>query len=131
MDHHQQRAPRVTITVCDTPICVLIDTGACVNILDPKTCRTLKTATPLKSTAIKLYPYGSQTQLAAKGELFAKVRHKPAEINAWFYVTSSGNTSLLSYNTAKPLGLIKMTLSTVTTPPTHLQTKMVSDVKKM
>lgn len=123
IDDKHRRSPRATITVCGTPIEVMVDTGASVNVLDHGTYATLTNAAPLKPTKTRIYPYGTSKELPIKGELTATVESRQTTTEAVFYVTTVGSVSLLSYDTARELGLIKITLSAVSTGTE----RMVSD----
>ena len=104
----------------------MVDSGASVNIMDAKTYRSIPNAAPLKPTTIRIYPYGTNQELPLLGELSAIVKSKRHATETTFYVAKAGKTSLLSYDMTRELGLIKLTLSTITTAPTTTNT-LVSD----
>ena len=96
----------------------MVDSGTSVNIMDAKTYRSIPNAAPLKPTAIRTYPYGSNQELPLLGELSAVVKSKQHATETTFCVARAGKMPLLSYDTARELRLMKPTLSTVTTAPT-------------
>ena len=76
LDKQRQRSPYATIDTCGTPIEMMVDSGASVNIMDAKTYRSIPNAAPLKPTTIKIYPYGTNQELPQLGELSAIVNSK-------------------------------------------------------
>ena len=73
----------------------------------------------------KIYPYGIDDELPILGELSAPVLCNERGTEPIFYVTKASRVSLLSYETAKTLGLINITLSAVTSDAANM--RMVSD----
>ena len=79
-------APRTEVKIADIPIKMIVDTGASVNILDSRTYDRIKTAVPLKPTATKVYPYGTDKALPLLGETTMPVESKAKTTVAKFYV---------------------------------------------
>ena len=109
--------PHANIKVCDVPVQLMVDSGADVNILDTATYDRLSHLAPLKPTSVKIYPFGTDKELPVKREIRAAAESQHKITVATFYISRVGNRSLLSYNTARELKLIKMTLSAVSTEP--------------
>ena len=108
-----KRAPHTEVKIADVPIKTIVDTGASVNILNSRTYNRIKTAIPLKPTATKVYPYSTDKPLPLLGETAMPVESKAKITAAKFYVAKDGKTPLLSYETAKELGLIRITVAAI------------------
>ncbi|CAB3993402.1 PREDICTED: uncharacterized protein K02A2.6-like, partial [Paramuricea clavata] len=92
----------------------IIDTGATVNLLEEKDFEALKPEIKLQHSSINIYPYKSDKLLRVLGKLTATVyveSRKRIDAAEFFVVSNNGRLggSLLSYNTAKHLGLIAIT----------------------
>lgn len=63
-----KQATTIPITVANTVIPVIIDSGASVNVLDSATFGKLaEDRFVLRRSTLKIYPYGSETPLPVKG----------------------------------------------------------------
>ena len=69
---------------------------------------------------MKLHPYGSNKELPIPGQISAVVKSKAAETLATFYISDVGNSSLLIYDAARELKLIKVTLAAISNRPSAL-----------
>jgi hypothetical protein len=90
----------------------IIDTGATVNLLEEKDFEALKPEVKLQHSFINIYPYKSDKPLRILGKFTATVESRKRIDAAEFFVVSNNGRlggSLLSYNTAKHLGLIAIT----------------------
>ncbi|CAB4036769.1 Hypothetical predicted protein [Paramuricea clavata] len=90
----------------------IIDTGATVNLLEEKDFEALKPEITLQHSSINIYPYKSDKPLRVLGKFTATVESRKRIDAAEFFVVSNNGClggSLLSYNTAKHLGLIAIT----------------------
>ncbi|CAB4026689.1 Hypothetical predicted protein, partial [Paramuricea clavata] len=90
----------------------IIDTGATVNLLEEKDFEALKPEITLQHSSINIYPYKSDKPLRVLGTFTATVESRKRIDAAEFFVVSNNGRlggSLLSYNTAKHLGLIAIT----------------------
>ena len=54
------------VTISNTEIIMLIDSGATLNILDESSYNLINPAPPLKSTSVKVFPYQATTPLPRK-----------------------------------------------------------------
>ena len=96
--------------------------------MDIETYRSIPNVTPLRPTSTKIYPYGTNKELPLVGEASATVATEKHTMETTFYVTEAGRVPLLSYDTARQLGLIQVTLSAVSATPSNTCTKpTVSD----
>ena len=113
--HTTKQTPRVDVKVCGVDMKLLVDTGSSVNVLDAVSYDQIKSAAPLKLTKAKLDHYGTDQALPIRGEISALIESKSKLATATFYVSEVDHTPLLTYETAKELGLIRITLSAVHT----------------
>ena len=119
-------APRTEVKLADVPIKMIVDTGASVNILNSRTYDHIKTAIPLKPTATKVYPYGTDKPLPLLGETTMPVESKAKITVAKFYVAKDGKTPLLSYETAKELGLIRIMVAVISADDDTLTAEQIT-----
>ena len=92
---------------------MIVDIGASVNILDSRTYDHIKTAVPQKPAATKVYPYSTDKPLPLLGEIAMPVEWKAKITVAKLYVAKDEKTPLLSYETAKELGVIRITVAAI------------------
>ena len=105
--------PMVNLRIQDlAKVKFIIDTGATVNLLEEKDFEALKPEVKLQHSSINIYPYKSDKPLRILGKFTATVESRKRIDAAEFFVVSNNGRlggSLLSYNTAKYLGLIAIT----------------------
>jgi hypothetical protein len=105
--------PAVNLRIQDlAKVKFIIDTGATctVNLLEEKDFDYLKSEVKLPHSSINIYPYNEP--LRVLGKFTATVESRKRIDAAEFFVASNNDrlgSSLLSYNTAKHLGLIAIT----------------------
>ena len=107
----QNKLPKTTVKFGTTEIRMLIDSGASVNILDEAAYQVLSRKRPwikLQPSKIKLNSYGSDTPIKVLGQFQAAVESKRKVTIGTFFVASKASGSLLGYETAQELGLIKV-----------------------
>ena len=107
----QSKLPRTTVKFGTTEIRMLIDSGASVNIIDKAGYQILSRKTPsikLQPSKIKLNSYGSDTPIEILGQFQAAVESKNKITIATFFVANKASGSLLGYETARELGLIRV-----------------------
>ena len=97
---------------------MMVDSGASVNIMDAKTYRSIPNAAPLKPIAIRIYAVQHQpgTPTARRTCCYCEVKTTRHGDNI-LRCKNRQDASTISYDTAREFGLIKPTLSTVTTAP--------------
>ena len=93
---------------------MMVDTGASVNLLDEATFHRIDCGNKLLEHAhSKIYSYGSDTPLPLLGTLSTTIKSSSNSTNTQLHV--KGNTgNLLSYNTARMLGLTAISVNTTT-----------------
>ena len=93
---------------------MMIDTGASVNLLDEATFHRIDCGNKLLEHAhSKIYSYGSDTPLPLLGTLSTTIKSSSNSTTTQLHV--KGNTgNLLSYNTARMLGLTAISVNTTT-----------------
>ena len=107
-----------------TEIRMLIYSGASVNIIDKTAYQLISRKIPsikLQTTRIKLHSYGSDTPIKVMGKFQASVESKHKMTIGTFYVVNKPSGSLLSYETARELNLIKVNVNEVNTAQSQQQ----------
>lgn len=115
----QTAKPIFQVRIMDTPIRIMADSGATVNILSKRDFDTLKPKPQLTNTNVKVYPYMSAKPLDLCGKLKANVVSDHCSSEETFYVAEGSSGSILSWMTSQKLNLIKA-VSTVEHPPKDL-----------
>lgn len=111
--------PQVTIKFDDTPVQVIIDTGASVNIVSQATYNQLRHKPKLNTqTKSKLFGYGNPQQLDILGTFETELKYKTKKIKAEIFVTTTGQDNLLSYASAAQIGLIYIVKNIQNAEPT-------------
>ena len=109
IDH---KRPTTNIKLCDTKICILVDTGASVNLLDEHTHCDLKSKPKLMISSSKIYSYGGTKPMKILGQFDTLVESVHAFEVIKFHVVEGNCDSLLSYQSAKSLHIIDTTNAT-------------------
>lgn len=86
----------------------MTDSGAAVNIVSKAVFDTLTPKPQLKAVTIKVFAYGSDTALPLIGAFQCNVQATHNATEAKFYVLQNDGHTLLSYGTARALGLINI-----------------------
>lgn len=113
--------PHANIKVSDCNIPVMLDSGVTDNIIDEATYQRLRHKPTLTKCTVPIFPYGSSSRLPTLGKFTSLVESKLWFTNATFQVLKGNNGSLLGYDTASQLGLIKVAYSLHTTPAQSAQ----------
>ena len=105
-----KQATTVPVTVGNTVIPVIIDSGASANVLDSATFGKLaENRFVLRRSNVKIYRYRSETPLPVKGTFCANVSTPNLHTRADFVVVENFNAgSLLGKKTATALGLLQV-----------------------
>ena len=103
------------IDVNDVTVKVMIDTGASTDTIDEPTYQLIKQGTQLKlePDSCQIFAYGSNSQLKVLGKFTAKVKANNTQKVTIFHKLSDARGSLLSYSTAKDLGLVSVCLNNI------------------
>ncbi|XP_066916478.1 uncharacterized protein [Clytia hemisphaerica] len=133
----QQQDFKTKVLIENTPIEILIDTGASINVLNESTFRKINNrmnnTLKLKDTKTKLKTYGNDSpDLKIIGEVNLLIESKKKFVNTKFYVIKTDHKNLLSGTTATTLQLITVNnIEKATTPentqkpiPEHLKEKL-------
>lgn len=112
---HQAGKPIFQVTIMNTPIRIMADSGATVNILSKKDFDGFKSKPQLAETSAKVYPYMSDKPLTLCGKFRATVTSGSCSSVETFYVAKGSSSSILSWTTSQTLNLIKA-VSTVEPP---------------
>ena len=116
--------PHVQISVNHTPIKMVIDTGASVDIIDELAFNTLQKNTPLalQRSTTRIFAYGATKQLPVMGKFNATLDSSTGSTTSQIHVIEGNFGCLLSYKTASALGLIMLKINMVKPEhPTHEQ----------
>eukprot|EP00795_Rhopilema_esculentum_P009947 gene9947-18560_t len=107
--------PLVRVKINNTPVKMILDTGASIDILDKSTFHQVKAANNIHlfRSMTKLFAYGSEQQLPVLGKFHATIETKDRTV--CLHVVRSNSGSLLSYTTAADLNLIQIKLNPVKT----------------
>lgn len=100
------KSPQTTVTVENTKIRMIIDTGANVNIIDRKTWNQLPETVSLDRVEIKIRPYNAPP-LTIAGKLVATLTANGRTISDTIYVAEGASGNLLSRSAAEELGLVQ------------------------
>eukprot|EP00057_Strongylocentrotus_purpuratus_P001926 XP_003723494.1 PREDICTED: uncharacterized protein K02A2.6-like [Strongylocentrotus purpuratus] len=104
------KRPRVSMTLEDTDISMLVDTGSTVNVITD-TCyqRLTKHPTLDQSNKVRVYAYGSKTPLKVRGTFETELTFRDNTAQTTFYVVYGDSDNLLSCDTSESLGIVKLT----------------------
>ena len=100
--------PMFDVTIGNTPICVMTDSGATVNIINEQDYMKMKPIPVLLSCTTIMYPYMSSKPLELCGKFQSDVTNKQDTCSGTFYVAKGPSRSLLSWNTSQRLKLIQV-----------------------
>jgi hypothetical protein len=129
---HSESGPTASATVLNTSIAFLVDTGAPVNILDEATFSRIKGNTSLEECNIPIYGYGATKPLEIMGHFCSTVKYKDSCIKSCFFVIKGHERCLMSYQTARSLGVIlidegpSLTTAFLRSKPTNISSSAVS-----
>ena len=91
----------------NTPISIMANLGATVNILSKRDFDCLKSKPQLAETSAKVYPYMSDKPLTLCGKFRAAVTSGSCSSVETFYVAKGSSSSILSWTTSQALNLVK------------------------
>lgn len=113
----------------DVTVKMMIDTGASTDIIDEPTYQLIKQATPLtvEPDSCQIFAYGSKSQLEALGKCTVNVKAKGKQKVTTFHILSGAHGSLLSYITARDLGLVNIDLNHITVSDITTMDKLTTE----
>jgi hypothetical protein len=120
--------PYVTLLINSTPVSMLIDTGASINIVDETTFNKLVPQPKLSFTNTVAYSYNADGPLKLIGEFIASAKSQSTCLKTRFVVVKGSNGSILSFSTSKELGLVQI-LNSIT--PQEQYPNLFNGVGKM
>ncbi|CAB4005904.1 Transposon Ty3-I Gag-Pol poly, partial [Paramuricea clavata] len=97
----ERSQPMFNIVIHKTPMTIMADSGASVNVLDEKDYQALSKRPELQTTKVKIHPYKSNKSLKVLGNFNMKC------VEDKLYVVQGSGGSLLSWKTSQELGLLK------------------------
>ena len=98
--------PKIKIKVNESPICILVDTGSSINVIDECTYKSMTNQPKLSKSDTKAYAYGADAKVTLLGKFQATVETESKLTTAPFYVTQGNSGNLLSYMTSVDLQVI-------------------------
>ena len=104
----QAAKPIFQVTIMNTPIRIMADSGATVNILRKRDFDGLKSKPQLVETSAKVYPYMSDKPLTLCGKFRATVTSGSCSSVETFSVAKGSSSSILSWTTSQALILLKL-----------------------
>lgn len=113
------KMPSTKVKINNAHFKMVIDTGASINIIDQTTFALINKTKPisLQRTHTKLFAYGSTQQLPVLGKFETIIESKKRVTVASIHVVKGNYGSLLSYQTAAELDLIKLNVNKVDQHP--------------
>ena len=99
--------PMFQVIVHDTPLTIMADSGASVNVLDEKDYHSLTKPPTLQQTKVKIHAYKSNESLTVLGKFTTVLKFKSTCVKDKIYVVQGSGGSLLSWKTSQELGLLK------------------------
>ena len=92
--------------IIDNPVCILVDTGSSINVIDESTYQSMKSKPKLSKSDTKAYAYGTDAKVSLLGMFQATVETESKLTTAPFYVAQGKSGNLLSYMTSVDLQVI-------------------------
>jgi len=124
----KHKQPTATVKVNGTFVRFIVDTGASVNIMEEDIFKKLENKPPLQRAPSQIYAYGSKTPMTTLGVFHAEVETKTKLSEAIIYVVHGKHGSLLGYQTALQLELIRLNVNALqpVAPRTTIESLTVS-----
>ena len=99
--------PMFQVIVHDSPLTIMADSGASVNVLDEKDYQSLAKPPTLQQTKVKIHACKSSVSLTVLGKFTTVLKFKSTCVKDKIYVVQGSGGSLLSWKTSQELGLLK------------------------
>lgn len=99
--------PFFKIKVHGTPVTIMADSGASINILDEKEYRRLPNRPNLEPSSVKIYGYQSKVPLRVLGKFTTALESETKKLSDKLYVVEGSGGSLLSWKTSQGLNLLQ------------------------
>ena len=99
--------PFFKIKVRGTPVTMMADSGASINILDGKEYRRLPNRPNLEPSSVKVYGYQSKVPLRVLGKFTTTLESETKKLSDKLYVVEGSGGSLLSWRASQGLNLLQ------------------------
>ena len=119
--------PLFRIKVHDTPITIMADSGASINVLDENDYCKIPSKPKLQSSSVKIYAYLSSQPLPVLGKFNTTLESETKKLSDKVYVVKGSGGSSLSWKTSQQLNLLQ-TVQQVTKQPTKSQSNEPTDL---
>ena len=113
--------PFFKIKVRGTPVTMMADSGASINILDEKEYRRLPNRPNLEPSSLKIYAYQSKVPLRVLGKFTTALESETKKLSDKLYVVEGSGGSLLSWRTSQGLNLLQ-TVQQIGGQPSKVET---------
>ena len=110
------------IKVHDTPVAIMADSGASINILDEKEYHKLPNRPSLERSSVKIYGYQSKVPLRVLGKFSSTLESRTRKFNDRLYFVEGSGGYLLSRRVSQKLNLFQ-TVQQVTNLPSQPEAK--------
>ena len=119
--NHKSSIPQVTVHFNQISVDMIVDTGASIDILDEDTYTRVNhnNTFTLQPSTKRLFAYGSTSQLNILGCFTTNITVKASKKAVTFHVLKGNHGSLLSYTTARDLGILDIQINQVKDVTTH------------
>jgi transposase InsO family protein len=104
----RKTGPRQSVYLQGTSVRHVVDTGSSVNIIDQITYDNLKHKPVLQPTKSRFFGYKAEEPFAIRGQFKTEVSFRGKTVAAAYIVTEGQAESLLSFATAKALGIVQV-----------------------
>ena len=120
-NHNRSSVPQVTVHINKISVDMIVDTGASIDILDEDTYNKVNhdNTLTLQPSTKRLFAYGSTSQLNVLGCFTTNITVKSSKKAVMFHVLEGNHGSLLSYTTARDLGILDIQVNQVKDVTTH------------
>ena len=100
-----------------TPVTIMADSGASINILDEKEYHRLPNRPNLEPSSVKIYGYQSKVPLRVLGKITTTLKSEAKKLSDKLYVVEGSSGSLLSWKTSQGLSLLQTVQHVGKLPP--------------
>ena len=124
-----KKAHTANIKMNDVPVTMMVNTGESIDIIDESTYnRMQKVKTlPLHRSKIRVFAYGSPTQLPILGKFEASPQSSYKITVSEVHVIPEHHGCLLSYQSSTPLGLIQVNVQRVEEQPKSKHENLINE----
>ena len=113
--NHKSSIPKVTVHINQISVDMIADNGASIDILNEDTYTRVNHSNTftLQLSTKRLFAYGSTSQLNILGFFTTNITVKASKKAVTFHVLKGNHGSLLSYTTARDLGILDIQINQV------------------